>query len=350
MRLPSLGKFGVALTMGAARRAAPVEALAESVDLIEPDELQDCPPVLHDPADQALLRSGTPGIADVHAVFQLAQTRVIHHLPLKRFVVRNAAVLPFGVFAQAGFLRRGATFGMLGEIRMRHWSTALYCMSQMSTIFFGHWLQDACPSALLQCDEDGLLLDRRAAWPHVLNYLTAFELPAALETVHFVDKLVMYDDRGEGPNKRQRYAELRKRLESWTGLPRCARDLVYLRRGSTGVARLLVNEAELLRALPEARVVDISTLDLQALYEQLRQAKVIVSLDGSHLNHVFFCAPQACTLLTLSPNDGFNLNHFGYSNAVGMRYGFTVVEREGASYRVRVPALLRLIDRASAIG
>ena len=95
------------------------------------------------------------------------------------------------------------------------------------------------------------------------------------------------------------------------------------------------------------QVVDIVELEgssVQDLADRLADARRIVSVEGSHINHAYFLAPAGVSVLALMPDDRFSLVHSGRSRGFGARFGFSVVRNSGNGYLVDVDAVLRTLD------
>ena len=78
---------------------------------------------------------------------------------------------------------------------------------------------------------------------------------------------------------------------------------VYLKRGQTGVVRTIRNEDEIIDTLVKRgfQVVDITSDSLDSIIQTLLNAKIVVSLEGSHLAHWIYTAPDNGGLLVLQP-------------------------------------------------
>ena len=138
-------------------------------------------------------------------------------------------------------------------------------------------------------------------------------------------------------------------IESYdVGLPpprsNCA-GYVYLRRGETGDQRLLNDEDAMIRRLERRGFcsINIQDLELGEIHAALCEATVIVSLDGSHITHIYYTAPENAALVTMIPDDRFVDVHKKYCDCVGMRIGFLVCGRAGDGYDVDLERTLDLV-------
>ena len=82
---------------------------------------------------------------------------------------------------------------------------------------------------------------------------------------------------------------------------------VYLRRGQSGVPRVIQNEDEIIDALTKQDfvVIDVAADSLDHIIKTLLNAKLVVSLEGSHTGHCVFTIPENSGLLLLQPPDRF---------------------------------------------
>jgi capsular polysaccharide biosynthesis protein len=223
---------------------------------------------------------------------------------------------------------------------------AAYCMTPLTHTYFGHWLLEGCPTALLARSDEAVCLDLRTDWAHAGEYLRAFSIrPQQNENV-FVRELTLFQDYSQGSSKRARYAELRTRSATFYGQPLSVARPVYLRRGQSGQARCLSNEDQLIERLEQRGflVLDASTSSAAELFRGIAAAPLVVGMEGSHLNHVHFSMAQGGSLLVLIPSDRFSLMHFDCSQAFGLHFAALVVERDGAGYRVDMDELFRTMD------
>lgn len=110
------------------------------------------------------------------------------------------------------------------------------------------------------------------------------------------------------------------------------------------------DEPALLRRLERRgfRTVDVRDLTMPQIHAALREAAIIVSLDGSHITHIYYTAPEQAVLVTLIPDDRFVDVHKNYCDCIGMGYGFLVCRRAGAGYDVDLDDLERTLDLVPA--
>lgn len=269
------------------------------------------------------------------------------HKPVVRHTLKNCLVHPSGVdFLSGSFRIDELKILPLAAAKIRRIPKALYCMTGASHRFFGHWLQDACATALLQRENEALLLAEPREWAHASQYVHAFGFCPEPAGVLQVDRLTIYEDIGQGSHKRLRYKELRDRLER--SYPRSAGGSrrVYFRRGATGAARLVSNENDVICALENRgfEVFDVEHASVEDLATRFRNVDCVVSVDGSHLNHLYFIMAEHTKIITLVPSDRFTMNQVGYCASANINYGFLLMDPVSGKYNVSIDELNSTLD------
>jgi len=339
---PLTNKIADRLGNGRDLAGAAVETVVEQPEEVEPH----LPPIFL-PDQLGKATQGSPGHQALEAeIAQATRTELVHTAVL-RHTLENCLVHPAGIdFAGGSFRIHPLKLLPLATSRIERVPRALYCMSGVSHTFFGHWLQDACPTALLQKEGEALLLTNPPAWQHAGQYVQAFGFRPQLRHLLYVDQLTVYEDHGQGSSKRRRYAELRRRLEvAYPGSSQGG-SRVYFRRGATGIARLIANEDAVIDSL-KARgfeVFDLLGASAQDIINRFRHADFVVSVDGSHLNHLYFTMQSGAKMMTFVPANRFTMNQVGYCTAAGLRYGFMVAEPAAAGYVVSIPEMNATLD------
>jgi len=198
--------------------------------------------------------------------------------------------------------------------------------------YFGHWLCDDCVLYPL-AREFGTPLCLRTSYPHQKKYQDYFGQDwSPIDQAH-IDHLVIFQDFAQNSLKLKRYEALRARIQSH--FPRTGRDLlVYLKRGQSGVARLIENEDEIVQALAHCGfvVVDVQSDPLESILRTLVDARLVISMEGSHVWHCNLALPKEAGLLTLQPSDRFSSTTRHWSDVLGIRFGFVVGMRRDSGY------------------
>lgn len=212
---------------------------------------------------------------------------------------------------------------------------------------FGHWLCDDCVTYLLaQTYGRPLCLSTSfGPFPHKASYGQYFNQDWSPIDRSHVDHLIVLQDYAQNSLKKKRYRELRARLFKHFP-PSEPRDLIYLRRGSTGNARPFLNEDEIVSELSRRgfKILDIVSDSLQEILSHLVSARLVVSIEGSQLTHCCPSVPTGSGLLVLQPPDRFLAFHRGWAEALGVKYGFLVGDRSGDGTHFSLRELLKTID------
>jgi hypothetical protein len=291
--------------------------------------------------------AGVPGHSTAQDELSAAHAVVLTHDPVVRYVMKDCLVHPGGVEFRGGFWPKiGSRRDRLPRGKIVEIENATYCMRPVSARFFGHWLTDACPTALLAAAGDNIFLDDRPDWPDAKHYARAFALPVRGPEVAHVGRLFLFSDYSQGELKKQRYKELKQRLRSHLDGEVSDGRPVYLRRGRSGEARLILNETELCERLSAAgfEILDVASISFAERMSRLAAAPLVVSVDGSHLNHAIFAMESGKAIVSLIPGDRFTMIHRGICHAVGLRFGCLVLPRHGEGYLADVEEVLRTVD------
>jgi hypothetical protein len=290
-----------------------------------------------------------PGVESLQKEIDLARRSHDTHAPLIRYTLEHCLVHHAGFDGPRASFRKQALRG-LGFLTAptRPLPAAVYCMSDPSHLYFGHWLLDACAVALLAGPGETPILDVNPAWPNAAQYVPLLGLQPAPAGQYAVRRLTFYQDYGLGHSKRARWAQMRRRLRE--AIPDAGGSAcLYLRRGSSGKARTVANEDRLVEQLVRRGfdVLDIDGAPASRIQQGLRAARLVVSMEGSHLSHAYVAMAPGAALVVLIPADRFNLVQLGYARGADLRFGFVVVAPTPTGYAVDLPDLLRTLDLAA---
>lgn len=289
---------------------------------------------------------------DLSYYMDVAIERSVTHVPALRKTYRNAIVRRKGFATLRANERYGDGFGM-GELLgpITEVPTLRYCYSDVIALYFGHWLTDGIPQALIDPGKGALWMPPIRGSSHSPDYLDALDLKLAASTVLHAKEMIAYQDFGQGSHKRQRYEVIHQRLLDRYGNADPS-SCVYIKRGSTGVARSIVNEDALIASLVARnwQVLDIATASVADMQRVLLNASVVVSIEGSQLDHAILAMPKGTAMVILVPQDRFLLRFVGLCRARGIQPGFVVVEGKLESgYHADLDEILRTVDLALAL-
>ena len=229
----------------------------------------------------------------------------------------------------------------------RHLKVIGLASSYIGHRYFGHWLLDDCVQYLL-AETNGTPLCLRRPHDrigHQKQYATYFAQDWSPIDRARIDHLVVYQDFAQNTLKRTRYRILRERIR---GRFRCAngRSLVYLKRGESGVRRVIQNEEEIINVLQRHgfEVASVESDSLVGLQRVLVNAQLVISIEGSHAAHCAYSVPENSGLIVLQPPDRFTAWHRDWSEAVGVRFGFVVGAVGERGYVFSSLEILRTVD------
>jgi len=268
-----------------------------------------------------------------------------HHAPTIAYHLKEVAVIDGSVYA--GTLRFFVgDFKALSSVEPADFDRAALVSTFYGVRYFGHWLRDDCTHWLL-ANEFSLppLCFPSPSGLHVEGYKTLFDQVLAPTFRARVKHLTIFSDHEQNGLRRQRYEHLRNIVAARFARSG-RRSLIYLKRGSNGAPRKIQNEAEIIDILTRCgfRVLDTASISLEELMGALVNAKVIVSLEGSHIAHCVCSIPSDSGLLVLQPPDRFTANHRLWTNCLGIRSGFVVGKMSEAGYHFDPIEIVRTID------
>ena len=166
--------------------------------------------------------------------------------------------------------------------------------------WFGNWLSDDCLTYSL-AEGLGAPFTTRELKGHVPAYEHAMDMRPRRGTSAFFRELVLFDDAAHNENKRLRAEAMRRRLAG----PSARRHPgVFLLRGRTGDARILLNERAVSEHLAQRRgftVLDPSSATLAEIVDACGGAEVVAGVEGSHLVHGLVTMPPGACAFVIQP-------------------------------------------------
>lgn len=324
--------------------------LATRTDIIQEESVSYYPPAIYLP-DQLEKVTATP--SDTSWDWELTRlgSGCKRHAPLIRYEFEDVLVF------ETGFTVGGASFGRYGPLPLasligaqpRDLARAHYAGNYSTSRYFGHWLRDACATALLTRDNESLILPYGKEWRHAPEYIRVFSFPTPEQLPVRVARLAYHSDYAQNENRTRRYGILRDRLRNallHTAGHNPGRRVFLRRRG--GEARNINDEPALIDRLVKEgfHIVDTANMNIEEIMRASLDADLCVTMEGSHQAHAYLFLRRGGALINIQPSDRFNNMARDYAPNFGFQYGFVVGNREGAGYTVDVGALMRTIDLA----
>ena len=292
--------------------------------------------------------TGTGAYSTKEGQIAAATSSTATHAPTIAYHIENAVLFDGSIYAGRlkHFVADKSLFNS-STSEPRHIKTVGLASSFMGTRFFAHWLTDDCIQYLL-AEKNGQPLCLRGPTyreGHQQKYQAYFDQDWTPVDRAWIDHLIVHQDFAQNSLKGARYRLLRGRVRA--RFPSSSsRLLVYLRRGATGVRRVIQNEDEIIDVLTQRGfvVVDIERDSLEHLLEILASAKIVISIEGSHAGHCAFSVPENSGFLVLQPPDRFSGWHRGWMDSVGVRFGFVVGALGDRGYCFDCSEILRTLD------
>jgi capsular polysaccharide biosynthesis protein len=217
--------------------------------------------------------------------------------------------------------------------------------SFLGTKYFGHWLIDDTTRYLLAQDASLPLCVRMPTYGHRAAYEKYFNQDwTPIDRAHIND-LVIFQDYSQNSSKTKRYKILRERLKRHFNNAG-DRDYIYLRRGQSGVSRTIANEPEILEVLTKQgfQIVNVASDKLEDIITALLGARIVISIEGSHIAHCTLAVPERSGLLVLEPPGRFSGVHRAQAGSLGIKFGFVVGLPSDTGYVFSVSEILKTID------
>jgi hypothetical protein len=109
---------------------------------------------------------------------------------------------------------------------------------------------------------------------------------------------------------------------------------------------LIGNEGELTDELARRGfiILDVVEDTLEKILSHLVSARLVISVEGSHVAHCCPSLPTGSGLMLLQPPDRFIGSHRGWSESLGIRFGFVVGEKKGRAAYFDMGDILRTMD------
>ena len=329
-----------------------LQSIAYEQNILCPEEKAAIPPAVFLPGqiERVKDRIKNPW-ANTTSEVEIAEaiSTTVTHAPTIAYHLNNAILFDGSIYAgscRLPFYPKGDKSLSVSMMHApHHMDTGALASTYLGTRFFGHWLVDDCTKYLLAEAVAPTICTRRSAFSHQQKYQTYFGQDWTPIDRARIDHLIVFQDFSQNSHKRKRYRALRDRIKSH--FPSNDRGAcIYLRRGKSGVSRVIQNEDEIVDALVKRdfMVVDIESDNLDHIIGSLVKTKIVVSMEGGHIAHCTYTCPEHSALLVLQPPDQFTATYRGWSACLGIGFGFVVGSIGDAGYYFPISEILVTID------
>ncbi|MEM7621097.1 MAG: glycosyltransferase family 61 protein [Pseudomonadota bacterium] len=324
----------------------PLEDLAAHIDVLCEQETAQRPKRIFLEDDLEKIVAVQEGTRLGNEMLRLQGGTATHKATI-RYTLRN-------VFAYAnGFSQAHQSHYRFGELAHTHMLTgdvkkcdaAHFCLYPNAMMHFAHWVHEACAIALLDEQDESVILPPRKNWAHTAQYADLFEITSEPGELFFVKEFHAYQDFSQNSSKAARYAIMRDRIRQ--KIKPHGNRFIYLSRGTTGEKRDIANEHELVSFLETQGfvIVEPEKLSVTEIMEQCLGAEMVVSMEGSQLTHAAFSLKKDGFILALVPADRFINLYADYADSMGLHYSMCLVEgTKDCGYKVNLDRFKKVLD------
>lgn len=315
--------------------------------VIWPEEQLPCPKAIYHESHLSRIK-GAPIYTSLEIENNVLHQSSVRHAPTVLYSIGSTILFRGGLLTN----RREVMTKLLNpqDLRFRvDIEQAVLVDSDLTNQFFGHWLHDEVPSALIGNADMPSLAFKKPSYVHAIGYQSILDLNITYGNQGRVKNLFLLSDFSQNSHKAKRYMQIRSRIKQSLDPSDTRYDGVYIARGTTGEKRMLTNEDVLIEHLVK-RGFDIvypEKIQVETLIRRLWNAPIIISVEGSALAHAIYSIALNGAYLVLQPPFRVNHTHKGMCDAMNRPYGFYVCKPsndEASFYVDSMIELDRLID------
>lgn len=298
---------------------------------------------------------------DLDRITNLAPTRVwaAEERHIRGGEIEHAATIAYtleDVHLDDAYLYCGAAKMLAGweknclpqDNEYRHFDTAHLASSWPATHYFGHFIWDTFPLEMLPGPEADKVALCMMPYSHAETYRTLLHHPSppVVRRGH-VRNLTIYSDFGQNSFKAMRYRVLRERMRTALSPPLSPGNGVFIRRGSAGEPRCLINGDAVEKALREIGfdIVDPDWDDATEILRKLNGAKIVVSVEGSQFSHALYTIADDGVFIVLQPPDRFSMSYKEFTDSLDMKFAFLVGYPADGGFKIDLDDLYTLLNK-----
>lgn len=311
-------------------------------EILCPDEETRLPPAIMLPGQLEKV-SGAPAESTIaYEIDFVTRPRAIHVATIA-YHIRKATLFNGSVYA--GTWKLSILEDASNTQPTIHIAKAALASSAVGNLYFGHWLKDDCTAHIIAQNYGHVLCVNHDRFPHRNAYASWYSQDWQSSGNAHIDHLIAFRDFGQNSFKAARFRKLRSMLRSRFSFGGSSK-FVYLRRGETGVGRVVENEEEVLEALLKNGfvVLDVARDSLEKIVSELLNAKIVVSVEGSHVSHCTATLPENAGIVLLQPANRFATIHRGWADNLSVHYGLVVAEQTAKGHHFSKNEILKTID------
>jgi capsular polysaccharide biosynthesis protein len=222
----------------------------------------------------------------------------------------------------------GSTVYPVGDAAGPHMAQASLACTYPGSNYFGTFIKDQLPLVLLAQQHGNPVQFSHKPYGHAASYLQLLEMSEPRTVISTkVDKLTVFDDYAQSTHKMARFESLRAITRSVLAQSTHSEPaVVYIKRPNDGAARGISNDAQLITELAAAGVAIIDPAGLSALEiaSLIIGARIVISVEGSHLAHALLSMADHGSLIVLQPPDRFSMAYKDFTDAHDMSFAAIV--------------------------
>lgn len=320
-----------------------------SQDVLQPEETEDVrPPYISDTCRDRV--SGCHHWTTIAAELAQLDARTVTHAPVIRHTYGRGIVGPDGFATAKKRLNLEQGFPRNARTRpVTHQTEVTYINDVATKLYFGHWIKEGVSQTYLT-DQGNYYLSNPPHWAHCAQYRDALGLRPSDDTYIIADRIITYSDFSQGSLKRARYQQMKSQIAAAMPAVTQTHEKVFMWRGNEGESRNFQAADQVRDRLEREgwKTLDV-TLPLADIYQTLAGARLVAGMEGSHLNHLYFCIQPGIAQVVLAPHDRFNMMALGLSRAVGNSCSMCVLEgNKTDGYILDFDVFSKAVDHALA--